>query len=101
MLDRGGDDVVAFAGVRFRHAFDRQVVGFRRAAGKYDLLRRRSDQSSHLSARLLHRLLRFPSETMAAAGGVSELLREIRQHRFQHARIERRGSVVVHINRAA
>ena len=41
---------------------------------------------------------RGPSEWMVAAGGVAELLDEIRQHLFQHARIHRRGRVVVHVN---
>ena len=36
---------------------------------------------------------------MIAAGGVAELLREVGQHRFEHARIHRGGGVVIHVDR--
>ena len=48
---------------------------------------------------LIHRLLGLPAERMIAAGGVAELFGEIRQHFLEHARIHRRGGVVVHVNR--
>src|SRR5256885_12278680 len=36
---------------------------------------------------------------MVAACGVAEFLGEVRQHRFDDARIDRRGRVIIHVNR--
>src|SRR5208283_3182535 len=76
-----------------------QVVGFRRAAGEDDLLGRRVDQGSNLLPGGLHRFFASPAERVVAARGVPELLREIGQHRLQHARIHWCGGVIVHVNR--
>ena len=46
-----------------------------------------ADQVGDLLARLLDRLLGLPAERMVAAGGVAEVLREVRQHRLDDARI--------------
>ncbi len=94
-----GDDVVALLAVHFGGAFERQVVGFRGAAGEDDFLRRRADQTGDLRAGVLDRFLGRPAKGMVAAGGVAELLVEVRQHRFDHPRIHRSGGVVIHINR--
>ena len=93
------DDVVALFGVHLGHALQRQVVRFGRAAGEHDLLGGCADQARDLLARLLDRFFRFPAEAVIAAGGVAERLREIRHHRLEHARIHRRGRVIVHVDR--
>ena len=98
MLDGASDDVIALAGVRLRHAFDRQVIRLGRAAGEDNFLRRRADQPRDLLARFLHGLLRLPPELVVAAGRVSELPGEIRHHRRQHARVERGGGVMIQVN---
>jgi len=70
-----------------------------RAAREDDFLRVGTDEIGHLLARLLDRFFRLPAERMVAAGGVAEVLREVRHHRFEHARIDRRRSVIVHVDR--
>ena len=99
MLGDAGDDVVALLFVELDHALDSQVVGFGRTAGEDDVLRRGANQRRNLVARLIHGLFRLPAEAMVAAGGIAELLSEIREHRFEHARIDARRRVIVHVNR--
>src|SRR6185503_11227466 len=55
-------------------------------------------ERADLVARLLHRLLGRPAEGMRAAGGIAEHLGEVRQHRLDHARVDRRGGMVVHVD---
>ena len=98
VLGRRGDDVVAFFGIHLGHALQRQVVRFRRAAGENDFFRSRADQARHLLARLLRRFFRFPAEAVIAAGRVAEDVRQVRPHRLKHARIDRRGGVIVHVD---
>ncbi len=92
------DDVVALFGVHLGHALQRQIVRFGGAAGEHDLLGGRPDQARDLLARLLDRFLGFPAKAVIAAGGVPEGLKEIRLHRLEHARIHRRGRVIVHVD---
>src|SRR5580704_3685837 len=99
VLDGLGDDVVALFAEHFRDALDHQVVGFGCAAGENDLFRRGVDQRSDLLARGFNGLFAGPAEAVVAARGVSELFREIGQHRFHNARIDGRGRVIIHVNR--
>ena len=99
VLDRLRDDVIALLAVHFRNTLDHQVVRFRRATREYDFFRRGIDQRSDLLPSVLHRLFRAPAERMVTAGRIAEFVREIRQHRFEHAWIDRRGRVIVHVNR--
>ena len=99
VLGDAGDDVVALVLVELDNPLDRLVVGLGRAAGENYLLGLRIDQRGDLVARLVDRFLGFPAEAMVAAGGVAELLREVRQHRLQHPRIDRRRRVIVHVYR--
>ena len=82
-----------------RHAAQRQIVAFRRAAGEDNFARLRTDGRGDRFPRRIDRLACFPTVAMARAAGVAVLLAEIRQHRLQHARIDPRGGVVVHVNR--
>src|SRR5271157_6055723 len=57
-----------------------------------------ADQLRDALTCLLHRLLGDPAKLMVAAGGVAELLCEVRKHLFQHPRIGARGGMVVHVD---
>src|SRR5208283_4413058 len=98
MLGDAGDDVVALILVKFEHALDREVVRLGGAAGEDDLLGLAADQRRDLIARAIDRLFGFPSETVIAAGGIAELLGEVRQHRLHDARIDRSRRVIIHVN---
>ena len=53
------------------------------------------------SRAVVDRLLGLPAEGVVAAGGVAERLGEVRQHRLDHPRIDRRRGVVVHVDAAS
>ena len=81
-----------------RRALDEQVVGFRPAAGEYHLGGMRANGKRHPLPRLIDRA---PCRTaiLVTTGGITILHGQIRQHAFQHARVERRGGVVIEIDR--
>jgi hypothetical protein len=60
-----------------------------------------ADEIGDLLARFFHALFGFPAVFVVAAVRIAEFLREKRHHRFEHARIHRRGRLVVEIDRAA
>ena len=93
------DDVVALLAIHAGDALDRQVVRFGRAAREDDFLRVGADQIGDLLAGFFDRFLRLPPERMVAAGGIAEVLGEVGHHRLEHARIDRRGRVIVHVDR--
>ncbi len=93
------DQVIAAAASAFGDTADRQVVALSRAAGKDDLLRGSADRRCDAFAGGIHSVARVPAERVADAARVAEPFVEVRQHRFQHARIDRRGGVVVEIDR--
>src|SRR5579862_2097617 len=97
MLGDATDDVVALIFVKIDDALDCQVVGLGSAAGENNFLGLGSDQRGDLFARATDGLFRLPTETMVTAGGVAELLGEIREHRIEHARIDARGRMIVHV----
>src|SRR5205823_3794500 len=57
-----------------------------------------ADETSDPLTGLFDRLLRPPAEDVLAAGGVAIVLREIREHRLDNARIGPRRRMVVHVN---
>ena len=93
-----GDDVVAALAVHLGDALDGEVVGLGGAGGEDDLLGGGADELGDLLAGLLDGLLGFPAEAVVAAGGVAEVAGEVRHHGFEHAGVERRGGVVVHVD---
>src|ERR1700722_9916064 len=99
VLDGLGNDVIALFAEHLRDALDHQVVGFGRAAGKDDFFGRGTDQRSNLLTRGFDRFFASPAEAVIAACGIAKFLSEIRQHRFHNARVNRRGGVIIHINR--
>ena len=94
-----GHDVVALVPARPRHSLDGQVVRLGCTRGENDLLRTRVDQLRNLLARRLDGCLRFPAKTVVATGGVAIVLGEVREHDLEHARVNRRGRMIVHVNR--
>ena len=82
-----------------RRAFEREVVRLGRTRGEHDFARIGADQPRHLATRRLDRRHRVMSIDMALAVRVAELLCEIGQHRLEHARIQRRGGLIVEIDR--
>ena len=72
MFRHHGDDVVLFILVELPDSFQRDVVRFRRAAGKDDLLGISVDKVRDLAAGDLPRLFRFPAIRMAARMRVAE-----------------------------
>ncbi len=94
-----GDDVVAALAVHLRDALDGEIIGLGSAGGEDDLLGGGADQLGNLFAGLFHALLGLPSKGVVAAGSVAELHAEVGHHRFEHAGVQRRGGVVVHVDR--
>src|SRR5208282_1379452 len=98
VLGDAGDNVITFVSMSFGDALDRQVVALGGTGSDKKNSGCGADQLGHLLPRLLDRRLRLPAELMAAAGGVAELLLEVRQHLVHDAGIERRGGVVVEVD---
>jgi hypothetical protein len=48
---------------------------------------------------VLYGLFRAPAKRVIAAGGIAKLVGKKGQHGLKHARVERRGRVIVHVNR--
>src|SRR5262249_43121392 len=82
----------------FGDALDHQVVAFRSAAGEDDLFRSCPNQIGDLDAGILDGFFAGPAEGVVAAGRVAKFIGEIRYHRFEHARINLSGGVVVKID---
>ena len=94
-----GDDVVAALAVHLRNALDGEVVALGGAGGEDDLLGGGADELGDLCARGFNGLFGLPAKAVIAAGRIAKLACEIRHHRFQHAGVERRGGVIVHVDR--
>ena len=84
--------------VREAQPLDRVVAGFRPAAGEDDLVRLCPDQGRDPPARDFDRVVSGLAECMST-GGVAEVLAEEGQHRVEDGRIDRRGRIVVEVDR--
>src|SRR6266849_2669493 len=93
------DDVLAFALVEIRRAFDGEVVAFGRAGGPDDLFRIGIEERRDVLARLLHRLLRLPAESVRPARRIAELLGQEGNHLLRHAWVHRGGGGIVEVDR--
>ena len=98
MLGHHRHDVVAAVAAGVRRALDRQIVRFGRAAREDDLARRRADERGDFAARANNGLVRVPAVGVLAAGGIAEVFGEVRQHRLEHAGVDRRGGVIVEVD---
>ena len=99
MLGLHGDDMVFLFLVKRTDGFQRNVVGFRRAAGENNFFRIGINQPRYLLARYFARGLRLPTERMAARVRITKLLGKVRQHRLHHPRIAGRGRLIIQENR--
>ncbi len=100
VLDGRSDDVLALAGVVLGDAFDREVVALRCAAREHDLLAAvGTDHVRDGLAGVFDGGLGFPTKAMRTARCVPEGRREVRQHRLDHAGIDRGRRVIVHVDR--
>jgi hypothetical protein len=97
MLGPGGDDVVAALLMRFRNAFDRQIVRFAAPAREDDLIRPRAQQHCYLLPRPLDRLMGSMSVGVGA-GRIAEPVAQVWQHSVKRLRIDRGRRVVVQVN---
>ena len=102
MLGRHGHDVVAAPiiaiGGALGHALDRQVVRFGGAAREDDVLVRRADHRGHLASCRVDGVAGPPAGGVIEAGRVADLIAQQRQHRVEHARIDRRGGVGIQVD---
>ena len=80
-----------------RSAFDKGIIRFSPAAGEYHLRGNRTDQRGHLFSRHLDRTPCLRAK-LVTARRVTVMLTQKRQHRRQHALVERRGCVMVEID---
>ena len=99
MLGGAGDNVVTFRGIHFIYTLYSKVIGLGSARCEDDLFRVGSYQFCHLLTCIVHSLFGYPAERVVAAGCVAKFLRKIRYHRIQHARIHRRGGIIIKVDR--
>ena len=90
-------NVVAVRAASFENPFQGKIVGFRSATGEHNFTRICARKPRHLCAGLPYGLFGFPSITVSPASCVAEFRAEIGQHGIQHARIDRRRSVMIEI----
>ena len=95
-LDR--DEVLALVAIEMRRALNGEVVGFGCARREHDFAGIGVDVSRDVAAGFLHRLFGFPTISVRAACGITELFAQVGDHLFGHAGIDRRGGRVVKIN---
>src|SRR2546427_2473207 len=93
------DDVLALGLVEVGRALDGEIVALGRARRPHDLLRVGVEQRSDMAARLLDRRLGLPAESVRAARGIAEILREVRNHLLGDAAIDRSRRRIVKVDR--
>ncbi len=74
MLGLHTDDVIASSTRAIGQATNRQIVAFRGSAGEDDFPGVGMDRLGDGATRLLHGVVAFPTEHVAGAAGVAELL---------------------------
>ncbi len=99
MLGCDRNHVIAAVAAGVRRALDRQVVRLGRAAGEDDFAGGCADERGDLASGAANGLVSLPPIRVLPARGIAELLGEVRQHRLEHARIDRCRGVVVEIDR--
>jgi len=98
VLDARDDRVPLLGGGGSRQTKDGQIVGFRPAARKHYLARRRPDQVGHTLAGLLQLLTRRVAECVQRRR-VTPPSAKVRKHRLEDARVERSSGTIVQIDR--
>ena len=92
------DYVSAFITQSTSHTTDCQVVGLSSAAGKHDLRRLCINQSRYLFTSLFHCLVGIATVDVIGRG-IAVVLAQLGLDGICYLRINRRGSVVIHIYR--
>ena len=99
MFDGAEDDVIPPLLIRVSRAFDREIRGLRAVRREKDVLGRfRADERRHLLTRLRQRIPRAQAVRMQR-GGVAEVFGEVRAHRLERLRQERRGGLMIEVDR--
>jgi hypothetical protein len=98
VLGPDADDVIAPPPRAIGQPAEGQVVALGGAAGEDDLLGLGADRRRDRFPRRLDRRRRVPSENVAGAAGIAVNLAEQREHRLNHARIDARRGVIVHVD---
>src|SRR5262249_6327065 len=97
--DRRRQDLSALLAMPPGGALYGEVVGLGGAGGEKYLRRLRSDDAGDLFPRFLNGISGFPTVRVAAARRRPESLGKIGTHGRKYARINRRRSVIVHVDR--
>ena len=92
------DEVTALVLVEVRGALDGEIVALRCAGRPDDLAGIGANEGGNVTAGLFNGLLGLPAVAVAVAGGVAELLVEIRNHLVDHAGVAGRRRGVVKVN---
>src|SRR5207253_9451036 len=79
-------------------SFESHVAGFAAAAGEDDFLWRRTEQAGDLTACLVHGVVRGLA-VRVGTGGVAKVLAQVDLHGLDHGGVERRGGVVIEVDR--
>src|SRR5438270_6910674 len=96
MLNRGGNDVLAFP-ARFEGGMKRGVVRFRSTTGEHDFARFAAKKGRDPFPRLLDRIAHLRGKPITTRR-VGEIFVQKRPHRLQYRRIDRRRRVVIEIS---
>ena len=97
MLGFYGDEVVAFGFVEVCRAFDGEVVGLGRTAGKNDFFGVGVNQGCDVCACFFHGFFRFPAEAVAVGSWVAENIGQVGNHFFSNAAVNGSGGGVVEV----
>ena len=100
MFRRAGDDPAPGTATGFGDPLQREVVGFRGAAGKDDFPFPGADEPGDLGASRGYGIGGLPTEPVGLARGIAETAFQERQDCCQHPRIDRRGRQVVEVYRS-
>ena len=96
MFHLGRDDM-AFSGVGLERGGNGGIVAFRPTRAEDDIHRVRPNQFGNLLARRLDHRFELCAE-LVRARRIAPFRREVRHHRFQHRRQNRRRCVVVEVD---
>ena len=98
MFHRGRNDMPPFGFEHSRHTKNRQIIALRAAAGKNNLARLAFQDVRRAVAKIIQPRPRFAPHVMHGRWVTPNNVPK-RQHRLPHRRIQRRGGVVIEINR--
>ena len=98
VLDSGSDEMLSLRFERARRAEDGEIVRLGSATGENDFTRFCAQKFGRAIACVVEQGARFAADVMDARRIAPKFIKK-RQHRRAHVRVERRGGVVIEINR--